>query len=377
MTDYYDVLGVNKEASKDDIKKAYKKLAKKYHPDLNKDNPEAEKKFKEVSEAAAVLTDEKKRAQYDRFGDAESFKSQSGFDFSGFGGAGAGFGGAGMDGSDFFEEILGSFFGGGRSRGGRRRGPQRGEDLEYAIEITLEDAYHGKSQKMSIRHKKTCPACKGSGAKEGSDVTTCGTCNGAGVVQEARQTMFGTFAQTRTCPTCHGEGQIIKDPCTVCGGDGLTTEKSEIDVTIPAGIDNGMQLRLSGQGNAGPKGGPAGDLYVTIHIPEHKIFEREGANLHLDIPLTFTQAALGDSVKVPTVTGKATLKIPAGTQSHTLFKLKGKGMPHIRGSGHGDLYARAIVEVPKKVSSKEKKLLEELGDVQKKNEKGFIARLFS
>ncbi|MBR9676610.1 molecular chaperone DnaJ [Candidatus Woesearchaeota archaeon] len=353
--DYYKVLGVDKNATKEEIKKAYKKLAKKYHPDLNKETPDSETKFKEVNEAAAVLGDEKKRQQYDQFGsEGPSFGGAgsdfSGFDFSNFGG--------GFD----FGDIFDSLFGGG---GARSRGPRKGSDLQTEIVIELEDAAFGIDKTVSLRKFDVCEHCKGSGAEKPSDVEVCPTCQGTGVEQRAQRTPFGMFAQTLTCSTCKGVGQTIKHKCHECHGQGRVKTSKKITVDIPAGINDGMSLRVSGEGQASDSRGPSGDLYVVVHVAEHKHFVRDGDDIYLDHPISISQASLGTEIEVPTLEGSAKLAIPAGTQTHTLFRLKNHGIEHLRHSGKGDQFVRVIVETPKKLNREQKELLEKLSKLDK------------
>lgn len=368
--DYYESLGVGKQASKEEIKKAYKNLAKKYHPDLNKDNPESEAKFKEVSEAYSTLSDDKKRANYDRFG-------SEGNPYSGFGQSGGGFGGGFEDMGGFggFEDIFESFFGGRRSR---RGGPARGADLRYSIEITLEEAAFGAKKTVVLEKMDACSKCNGTGADNPNDVKTCPTCHGAGATKQAIRTPFGVMEQTVTCPKCHGEGKIIKEPCRVCDGEGRTTNRSKVTIEIPAGIDNGQQIRVNGKGEGGEKGGPAGDLYVHITIKKHNIFERQGDDIYCEVPISIVQAALGSKIKIPTLDGKAEIKIPEGTQTNTIFKVKDKGIKSLRGYGRGSLKVKAIVQTPTKLSKGQRKIIEELGvelgeDIEP--QKGFFSKL--
>ncbi len=352
MTDYYDTLGVPKSASRDEIKKAYKKLAKQYHPDLNKGDKEAEKKFKEVNEAAAVLGDDEKRSQYDRMGhDAFSQGSRgggfNGFDFSGFG--------AGSDFGDIFDN-LGDIFGFDifGSRGGRRR---RGTDLRYDLDLTLHEAAFGVTKKIKIRKQGVCPKCDGKG---GTKTETCATCHGQGMVRQARRTPFGIFQSTGPCPTCRGEGIRIVEECRACRGEGVQTEQKELEVEIPAGVAHGSRLRLSGEGEAAPKGGPTGDLYVFLSIAEDDLFERHGDDILLECPISIFQAVFGAQIEVPTLEGKAKMKVPAGTQSGTVFRLREKGVPHLHHRGKGDQLVTVHVETPKRLSRKQSKLLKEL-----------------
>lgn len=339
--DYYEVLGVAKTASEGEIKKAYRKLAMQFHPDRNPDNKVAEDKFKEASEAYEVLSDSQKRATYDQFGHA-------GLD--GHGGGHGGFsGGFGDAFGDIFSEMFGGGFGG-------RRGPQPGNDLQYELEISLEEAVAGTTVDIRIPTKDVCDACDGTGAEPGSEVQTCPTCHGAGQVRMQQ----GFFAVNRSCPTCHGQGKIIKTPCRKCRGEGFTHSNKTLSVKIPAGVDNGDRIRLQGEGEAGEPGAPRGDLYVRIRVKRHAIFERDGNNLYCELPLSFPTAALGGSVEVPTLGGKASLKIPAGTQSGQRFKLAGKGVKSVRSSFVGDLIVQVNIETPVKLTARQKELLEEL-----------------
>lgn len=334
--DYYDVLGVSKSASEGEIKKAYRKMAMKYHPDRNPDDKDAENKFKEASEAYEILSDAQKRATYDQFGHA-------GLEGHG-GGRGGGFGGFG----DIFEDLFGGGFGG-------RRGPRPGADLQYELEITLEQAVNGSKIDIKIPTKEICDACDGTGAQSSADVTTCPTCGGAGQVRMQQ----GFFAVNTTCPNCHGSGKIIKNPCKKCHGEGYTHGHKILSVSIPAGVDTGDRIRLQGEGEAGELGAPKGDLYVRIHVKKHAVFQREGNNLYCQIPLGFAMAALGGSLDVPTLGGKANLKIPAGTQSGQRFKLSGKGVKSVRSSVMGDLVVQVHIETPVKLTERQKALLEE------------------
>ncbi|PIN86063.1 molecular chaperone DnaJ [Candidatus Woesearchaeota archaeon CG10_big_fil_rev_8_21_14_0_10_44_13] len=371
--DYYKTLGVEKGASKDDIKKAYKRLAKKYHPDLNKE-PDAEKRFKEINEAASVLADDQKRQQYDQFGTADFAGYQGGaggFDFSEFMNQSGDFG---FDFESIFDSFFGgnAFGGGGRGRGSRR-GSRRGSDLIYEIEITLEEAAFGAEKHITIPKMDHCDECNGTGSA-GSGTTTCDECNGTGMVRQTRRTPFGIFATASPCRKCRGEGTIIKNPCRECRGTGIVEKTKRIKVDIPAGVSDGLRLRMPGEGEAGEKAGPLGDLYVSIHVKQHNIFKREGDDIYTEIPISFAQAALGDEIEVPTLEGKANMKIPAGTQTNTIFRMKGRGIPNIRGHGKGDEKIRAIVDVPTRLTKKQKELLEEFDrDLGKK--KGIIDKI--
>jgi molecular chaperone DnaJ len=370
--DYYNILGVSKDASRDEIKKAYKRLAKKFHPDINKDD-DATEKFKEINEAAAVLGDEQKRAQYDRFGTAEfpgGAGPGAGFDFSGFDFGGGDFG-------DLFESLFGgSPFGGFRQS--RRRGPRRGADLRYDLEVDLEDAVKGISKHIIIPRYETCKRCKGTGAASSASIRNCSECNGTGMSTRTQRTPFGIFQTSSTCRTCHGEGKVITEPCEECRGSGRVEQERKIKVDVPPGVDSGTTLRLGGEGEAGEKGSRSGDLYVVVHVNQHRIFERNGNDLFMQVPISFTCAVLGDSIEVPTITGKAKLKIPAGTQSNTLFKMKGKGVPYLRGSSAGDQYVRVVVHTPESLSTKQKSALRDFAKVMGDKivpKKGFLDKV--
>ncbi|MBR9691946.1 molecular chaperone DnaJ [Candidatus Woesearchaeota archaeon] len=354
--DYYKTLGVEKNATKEEIKKAYKRLAKKYHPDLNKDS-DAENKFKEINEAAAILADDEKRSRYDQFGTAEA--GPGGFDFRNMGDFG-------FD----FDSIFESFFGGNIfGSGRRRRGPRPGDDLRYDMEITLEQAAEGITKTIEIPHTVKCPECKGTGAEAREDIIECPECDGSGFVRRTARTPFGMFSTQSSCPRCRGQGAIIKNFCKKCEGEGKIQKISKLEVKIPAGAETGTNLRVEGAGEAGDRNANPGDLYIIIHVKEHKVFERHGDDIYIEIPIRFTQAALGDKIEVPILKGKAELKIPAGTQSHTIFKMRNKGVPHLHGSGAGDQLVKIIVEIPKKLTKKQKELLKEFG---KSHKKGFF-----
>ncbi|HMF45398.1 MAG TPA: molecular chaperone DnaJ [Candidatus Udaeobacter sp.] len=349
--DYYEVLGVERNAAGEEIKRAYRKLAVKFHPDKNPDDPHAEEKFKELGEAYDVLMDPDKRAAYDRFG------------HTAFAQGGAGFGGGFHDPFEIFREVFGgggfgggifeTFFGGGA--GARSDDRRRGSDLRYDMEIKLEDAAFGAEKTIEIEKLDACDKCHGSGAEPGSRKTTCPTCDGRGQVISSR----GFFHVSQTCPRCHGAGEIIEKPCQKCRGEGRVEKLSRIKLKIPAGIRGGTRLRSPGNGEAGIGGGAAGDLYVVVHIKEHKIFHREADDLYCDVPIPFSVAALGGEVDVPTLEGKAHVKVPAGTQSAQMFKLRGKGITNVNGRSHGDLFARLIVEVPSHLNSEQRRKLEE------------------
>jgi len=346
--DYYTVLGVEKNASEADLKKAYRRMAMKYHPDRNPDDQEAEAAFKEVKEAYEVLSNAQKRAAYDQFGHAgvDPSAAAGAGGFRGAGGAGAGF-------ADIFGDVFGDIFGGGRRGGG---GPQRGADLRYTLDISLEDAIRGTEIQIRVPTLDTCETCHGSGAKAGTSPTTCSTCGGHGQVRMQQ----GFFSVQQTCPNCRGAGKIITDPCGTCHGEGRIEKTKTLSVKVPAGVDNGDQIRLAGEGEAGEKGGPAGDLYVQMRLKEHPVFHREEDDLYCEMPVSFITAALGGELTVPTMDGKASIKIPAGTQSEKLFRLKGKGVRNVRSGHQGDLYCRVSVETPVNLSAKQKELLQEL-----------------
>lgn len=342
--DYYEVLSVNKDASAEDIKKSYRKLAMKYHPDRNPDNPKAEEQFKEAKEAYEILSDDQKRAAYDQYGHAGVEQGAGG---GGFGG-GAGFG-------DAFGDIFGDIFGGGAR--GQRSNVYRGADLRYNMEISLEDAAKGTETKIRIPVQAACEPCKGTGAKAGKSPVTCTTCNGHGQVRMQQ----GFFSVQQTCPKCHGTGKMIKDEdkCGTCHGAGRQKINKTLSVKIPAGVDEGDRIRLSGEGEAGVNGGPTGDLYVVVHLKEHEIFQRDGGNLHCEMPISFTTAALGGEIEVPTLGGSAKMKIPAETQTGGVFRLRGKGIKPLRTTEHGDLMVHVVVETPIKLTEKQKELLRE------------------
>jgi molecular chaperone DnaJ len=344
--DFYEILGVAKNASDDEIKKAYRKLAMKYHPDRNPDNKQAEEKFKEAKEAYEMLSDTQKREAYDRFGHA-------GVDPNMGGGAGAGGFGGGF--SDAFGDIFGDIFGGG---GGRSRGgPQvyRGADLRYNLDITLEQAANGFETTIRVPSWDECETCHGSGAKPGTSPTTCGTCGGHGQVRMQQ----GFFSIQQTCPKCHGTGKVIPDPCTTCSGAGRIKRNKTLEVKIPAGIDDGMRIRSTGDGEPGMNGGPPGDLYVEIHIKQHSVFQRDGDDLHCEMPISFARAALGGDIEVPTLSGKVSFSVPEGTQTGKTFRLRGKGIKGVRSGFPGDLFCHVVVETPVKLTEKQKDLLRE------------------
>lgn len=343
-SDFYEILGVAKSADEREIKKAYKRLAMKYHPDRNPGDKAAEDKFKEVKEAYEILTDAQKRAAYDQYGHAA-------FEQGGMGGGGGGFGGGGADFSDIFGDVFGDIFG-----GGRRQRAARGADLRYNMELTLEEAVRGVTKEIRIPTLQECDVCHGSGAKAGSQPQTCSTCHGAGQVH-MRQ---GFFTVQQACPTCHGRGSVIKDPCNACHGHGRVEKSKTLSVKIPAGVDTGDRIRLSGEGEAGEQGAPAGDLYVQVSVKKHPIFEREENNLYCEVPINFAMAALGGEIEVPTLEGRVKLKVPAETQTGKLFRMRGKGVKSVRGGAIGDLLCRVVVETPVNLNEKQKTLLSEL-----------------
>jgi len=343
--DYYEVLGVDKGTDEKEIKKAYRRVAMKYHPDRNPDDPDAEDKFKEATEAYDVLMDGEKRAAYDQYGHA-------GVDPNMGGGAG-GFGGGSF--SDVFGDVFGDIFGGGGGGGRGRGGPQRGSDLRYTLDISLENAVKGTTVEIRVPSLAACDTCDGSGAKKGSKPTTCGTCGGAGQVRMQQ----GFFQVQQTCPNCRGRGKTISDPCRDCHGQGRVEKTKTLSVKVPPGVDTGDRIRLSGEGEAGPEGGPAGDLFVQMSVKQHPIFERDGKHLYCEVPITFVDAALGNELEVPTLDGRVKLKIPSETQTGKLFRLRGKGVKPVRGGSVGDLLCRAVVETPVNLNKEQKKLLKE------------------
>lgn len=375
--DYYEVLGVDKNADKKTIKKAYRKLAMKYHPDVNHEEG-AEEKFKELSEAYGVLSDDEKRKRYDQFGHAgmDGFSQEDIFNninfediFNGFG-----FGGGSQGGFGSIFDLFGF--------GGESSGPSgRGQDISQIVELTLEEVASGVSKDLDVRHKKKCPQCNGTRAEPGSSVKTCPQCNGAGQVKQVQNTPLGQFATVSKCPQCNGEGQHVEKPCTECHGSGLKTTTNKISINIPAGVETGTKLRVSGEGDDGIRGAPSGDLYVTIKVLKHDLFRREGQDLFYDLPISYVQACLGDSVDVPTIDGEASLNIPAGTQSGSTFKLRGEGIKSLNWSGKGNLYVKVQVVVPKKLSAKQKEVLKEFADVSGEEishvKKGLLDKIFT
>lgn len=365
--DYYEVLGVSRDASQEEIKKAYRKLARKYHPDVNPGNKEAEEKFKEVKEAYDVLGDPDKRASYDQFGHA-------GTEAGGFGGFGHGtdFGG--------FDDIFDMFFGGGFGGGKRPRGPQRGADLRLDLTITFEEAAFGAEKKIEVPRMEACPTCHGSGAEPGTHPATCKVCHGTGQIRVTQNTPFGRFQSIKTCHHCHGEGQVITSPCHECHGEGKVRRNKKINIDIPAGVETGSRLRVSGEGEAGSRGGPPGDLYVYINVKPHEILERNGYDVMSRVSINIVQAALGDEMLIPTLDGKVKIKIPEGTQSGMSLRLKGKGIPRLRGYGRGDHIVKIEVVTPTNLNEKQKEILREFGKTIGKHnhevkEKGFFEKM--
>ena len=368
---------MSKTATADELKKAYRKLALKYHPDRNKGNAEAEEKFKEVNEAYSVLSDETKRSQYDQLGPDAFEQAQQGGGPGGnpFGGGFGGFSGSGM------EDIFDMFFGGQGGRSGRasNAGPQRGADLRFDLEITFEEAAFGIEKEINLYRDETCPHCHGNGAEPGSKVETCPDCHGTGYVRFTQNTMFGQMVNERPCSKCHGEGKIISEPCKECRGKGTVKKNKHLKVKIPAGVDNGSRLRVGGEGEAGAKGGPSGDLYVYLYVKPHKFFERDGTTVLCEVPINIVQATLGADVQVPTLDGQVTMKIPEGTQPGKVLRLKGKGIPSLRGGMRGDQLVRIKVVVPTKLSEKQKDALRAFESISKDNinpeEKSFLNKI--
>ena len=371
--DYYEVLGVDKSASEDEIKRAYKKMARKYHPDLNPDNKEAEEKFKEVNEAYEVLSDSDKKARYDQFGFAGVDPNY---------GAGAGGGAYGAGGFDFGDlgDIFGSFFGGGFNAAQRRNpnAPQRGESIRLSVTISFEEAAFGCEKEVSVDRYETCAVCHGSGCADGTSPEVCPDCHGSGQVQVRRQTPMGVFATTSPCGRCGGKGRIIKTPCTACRGSGLERKRRTIQAKIPAGIDNGQTISIRGQGHAGKNGGPSGDLLITITVRPHELFRREGTSVLCEAPITFAQAVLGAELEIPTIDGKVKYDLPEGTQSGTTFRLKGKGIPELNGRGRGDQYVTVYIETPRNLNREQKEALkkfaESVGDNNYEERKKFFKK---
>ena len=362
--DYYEVLNVEKNASEAELKKSYRRLAMKYHPDRNPDSKEAEEKFKEAKEAYEILSDPKKRAAYDQFGHAGVDPS------AGAGGAGA------SNFGDVFGDIFGDIFGGGGGSGGRSSGGRRvyrGADLRYNLELDLEDAVHGTTVKIRIPTKVPCHTCQGTGAEKGTSAETCSTCNGMGQVRIQQ----GFFSLQQTCPKCHGQGKVIQSPCKTCHGSGVVQEYKTLSVKVPPGVDTGDRIRLSGEGEAGEAGGPPGDLYVHMHVKEHPIFVRQENDLYCEVPIDIVTAALGGQLEVPTLDGRVTLKIPAETQTGKMFRMRGKGVKSVRGGTQGDLICKVLVETPVNLNSEQRELLEEFQKTCNKNVKSHTPKSHS
>ena len=370
--DYYEVLGIQKGASEDEIKKAYKKLARKYHPDMNPGDKEAEEKFKEVNEANEVLSDPEKKARYDQFGFA-------GVDPNYGAGAGGGAYGGGFDFGDL-GDIFGSFFGGGFGGGQRRNpnAPQRGESIRASVSISFTEAAFGCEKSVTIERSEQCPTCKGSGCAPGTTPEICPDCHGSGTVQTRRQTPMGVFASNGPCRKCGGTGRLIHQPCSDCRGSGAVRKRRTIKVNIPAGIDHGQTISLRGQGGAGKNGGPAGDLLITVMVQPHEIFRRDGVDVFCEAPITFTQAVLGAELEIPTIDGKVKYSIPEGTQTGTVFRLKGKGIPVLNGRGRGDQYVTVVIETPRSLNKEQKEALrrfsETLGENNYEKRKSFFKK---
>ncbi|MDP4176738.1 MAG: molecular chaperone DnaJ [Bacillota bacterium] len=345
--DYYEVLELQKGASDDDIKKAFRKLAIKYHPDKNQGNKEAEEKFKEINEAYQVLSDPQKKAQYDQFGTTDFNAGGSG----GFGGFGD------MGGFEDLGDIFGSFFGGGFSSGRRRNGPEKGEDIEVNLNLSFEEAVFGVEKEISIYRHEKCTNCSGTGAKPGTNSKTCDRCNGTGQIKVQRSTILGNMVNITTCDKCGGKGKLILEPCNVCRGTGKERIHKKLKVNIPAGVDSGNIMPLRGQGEPGNNGGPSGDVYININVKSHSVFKRKGNDIYIDTHISFPKAALGTEITVPTVDGDVKYTIPSGTQSGTVFRLKGKGVPRVNSHGRGEQFVNVIVDVPKSLNEKQKDAL--------------------
>lgn len=364
--DYYDVLGVEKNADEKELKKAYRKMAMKYHPDRNPEDQKAAEKFREASEAYEILSNPEKRSRYDQFGhDGVDPQMSAG-----------GFGGAGFD--DIFSDIF-DMFGGGFSSGRSRRGPRKGSDIQQYVEITFEESAFGVEKEIVFHRDEPCGTCDGSGAKPGTSSKTCGKCNGSGEVKFVQRTPLGQIMNVKPCPECGGEGKIVEEHCPACHGHGTERKQKRVKVKIPAGVDNDSVIPLRGYGEPGSKGGPHGDLYIIVRVKPHKLFKREGDNVICEMPVTFAQAALGDELEVPTLYGKVKYKMPEGTQTGTVFRLKNKGIDNPRGYGKGDQYIRVNIEVPKKLSQKQKDLLKEFakasGDEVHEQQKSFFDKV--
>ena len=369
--DYYEVLGVDKNASADDIKKAYRKKALQYHPDRNPGNKEAEAKFKECNEAYEVLSNSEKKALYDQYGFAgvdPNFNPNAGF--------GGGFGGSGFGGFDDLGDIFGSIFGGGSGRRANPNGPRRGENIGTQLEITFEEAAFGTEKEVSVSRVEDCPKCSGTGCADGTQPETCPNCGGSGQVRTTQNFMGMTMQSTAACPKCGGRGKIIKTPCSTCKGKGKVRHTQKIKVKIPAGVDEGQTVRVRGEGSAGANGGPAGDLLVEVYIKDHPLFQRDGVNVLCEMPITFTQAALGAEIEVPTLDGRVRYTVPEGTQTGTTFRLRGKGIPYVNSKTRGDQLVTVVVETPTKLTREQKDLLRKLDENAKGESQPKISRFF-
>ena len=369
--DYYEVLGVDKNASADDIKKAYRKKALQYHPDRNPGDKEAEAKFKECNEAYEVLSNSEKKALYDQYGFAgvdPNFNPNAGF--------GGGFGGSGFGGFDDLGDIFGSIFGGGSGRRANPNGPRRGENIGTQLEITFEEAAFGTEKEVSVSRVEDCPRCSGTGCADGTQPETCPNCGGSGQVRTTQNFMGMTMQSTAACPKCGGRGKIIKTPCSTCKGKGKVRHTQKIKVKIPAGVDEGQTVRVRGEGSAGANGGPAGDLLVEIYIKDHPLFQRDGVNVLCEMPITFTQAALGAEIEVPTLDGRVRYTVPEGTQTGTTFRLRGKGIPYVNSKTRGDQLVTVVVETPTKLTREQKDLLRKLDENAKGESQPKISRFF-
>ena len=355
--DYYEVLGLKKGASDDEIKKAYRKLAKQYHPDLHPDDKDAEARLKEVNEAYEILSDSEKKARYDQFGHAGVDPNFG----AGAGGFGGGFGGMDFDLGDIFGSFFGGGFGGGAAK--NRNAPRKGDTIRTGISISFEEAAFGCEKEVSVSRIETCDACGGTGCEKGTTAETCPDCKGTGSVRSSQRTPFGVMQTTKECPRCNGTGKIIHQPCKTCRGAGAVRKHKKLAVNIPAGIDDGQTISLRGQGNAGANGGPAGDLLITVAIKPHEYFAREGSSVLFEMPITVTQAMLGADLEVPTLDGKVKYSIPEGTQSGTVFRLRGKGIPYLRGSGRGDQYVTVTVEIPKNLTAEQREAVKKLDEL--------------
>lgn len=366
MKDYYEILNVSKDASQDEIKSSFRRLAKKYHPDLNPNDKEAEQRFKEINEAYEVLSDPEKRRRYDTFG-PEGVNGQAGY--------GQGFGGFG----DIFEDIFDIFGDGFGQTTSKRRGPVRGADLRYNLDLEFKEAVFGTEKEIQIRKSEPCRTCDGSGVKPGSQKETCSKCNGSGEVRYAQQTPFGQFVRVATCDQCDGTGEFIKEKCNTCSGTGKEIRNKKIKIKVPAGVDTGSIISVRGEGEVGERGGLPGDLFIYINVKEHSIFKRKGNDIYFTIPITFTDAALGAEIEIPTLEGKESFTIPEGTQTGTKFRLKNRGVSNVKGVGKGDLYFKVEVKVPKKLTEKQKELLREFakisGENHKDGKKGFFDKV--